>query len=378
VETLQAIGDFVEFYLSPDQPSKNIEFIQLKLHRKAQKILRKTSDELLLKVACFQESLRLLKRYRKHGPDHRRNLLNTPTERLYRELTHLNPEDCLLLIASERYHLDDSTLSLISKQSEASVSFRREQLKQHLQEEAIPLINLASLSPKTLTTRLAIAAPPRPNKNLYHSFQALPFPARFAIETLSVLSILVLLMWIIPEIRNTYENSVQKRINDYLIESSLVDSPAPEGTTKEARVLPTPNPQDEEEPETSQPSAPPVSSKKQPKVNEGETWRFSFTGSMTNDIETNILLILKKAGLDQNKPLTVPGGIQFDFMLPIQNLIPLKTSLEEMTSDLQHKSPANHQNLMSSASMSWYKRKMLGGRKIPRGQVEVMIWISTL
>jgi hypothetical protein len=378
VDTLQAIGDFVAFYLSPYQSSKNIEFVQLKIHRKAQKIARKTSDDLLLKVACFTESLKQLKSYRKSSPYHKQLLLNSAEEKFYHELTHLNPEDCLILIANDRYRIDDAHLSLIIHKSEESVAFRRAQLKKHLAEESVPFVDPANLSPKDLIIQLT-STPQRINRSLYQSFQSLPFAVRFAIETVSVLFTLVLLMWIIPEIRNTYENSVQKRINDYLIESSLVDSPPPEGTTKAPKVLPTPNEADnEKEAESALAASAPSASKKQPKVNEGETWRFSFTGSMTNDIETEILTILKKAGLEEHKPLTIPGGIQFDFILPIQGLIPLKTSLEEMTSELQHKSPSNAQSMMSSANMSWYKRKMINGRKIPSGNVQVMIWISTL
>lgn len=376
MDTLQAIGDFVEFYLSPYQSSKNIEFVQLKIHRQAQKILRKTSDDLLLKIACFQESLNQLNSYRSSSPYHKQLLLNSAEEKFYHELTHLSPEDCFIIIANERYGLSDQDVSLIIKKSKESVNFRRNQLKQNLLEESVTPMDSSKLKPQELIIQLS-TSPQRIHRSIYQSFQSLPFAVRFGIETSAVLSTLVLLMWVIPEIRNTYENSVQKRINDYLIESSLVDSPAPDGTSKSPKTVATPSEADEEidEKQASEASA---ASKKQPKVSDGETWRFSFTGSMTNELETGILNVLKKTVSEDHKPLTVPGGIQFDFLLPVKELINLKTSLEDMTTDLQRKSPSSRQNMMSAANMSWYKKKMLNGRKIPMGNVQVIIWISTL
>jgi hypothetical protein len=377
VDTLQTVGDFVELYLSPYQSSKNIEFVQLKIHRKAQRILRRTNDALLLKVACFQDSLTHLKKYRRSSPYHKQLLLNSPEEKFYHGLTQLNPEDCLIMIAAERYQMTSAELSLILKRSSESIEFRRNQLKQTFAEESIPFVDPTQLKPKDLIIQLTSASPERIHRSVYQSFQSLPFAIRFTVETLSVLFTLVFLMWVIPEIRNTYENSVQKRINDYLIESSLVDSPAPEGTSKTAKVVPSPDPQTDSEPENEPNNTASAASKKQPKVNDGETWRFSFTGAMTNELEAGILSILKKQGLEEHKPLTVPGGIQFDFTLRVQDVISLKTSLEDMTSSVQQKTSATRQNMMSSANMSWYKRRMQG-RKIPSGNVQVIIWISTL
>ena len=377
MNTLQAIGDFVEFYLSPDQSVKTIELFQLKILQKAQKLQRKTKDDTLLKVAGFREILKRIRSVRKGARlSAHFQKKPSPEERFYLELVRLSPQDCLMVIAQARYGIDDSLLSLILKRSEPSIAFRRSQLQKHFLEEGVSQVDPATIAPRSLTPAIQ-TAPTRQSRNAYHVFQSLPFAARFAVETLIVLSTLVFLMWVIPEIRNMYENAIQKRINDYLVESSLIDSPAPEGTSKDPKVVPTPA-EEEADAEPAPTDEPSAASKKQPRVNSGETWRFSFTGSMTNEIENDVLEVLKKLSLDQHQPLTVPGGIQFDFMTPIANLIPLKISLEDMTSDIQRKSPNSRQSMMSAANMSWYKRKMIGGRKIPPGQVQVMIWISTL
>ena len=79
----------------------------------------------------------------------------------------------------------------------------------------------------------------------------------------------------------------------------------------------------------------------------------------------------------------VPGGIQIDFSLNSANLIELKTQLEEMTFRLQRKyngkEGSNNSALTpGSINMSWYKKNMGASKKLQKGQVQVIIWISTL
>jgi hypothetical protein len=112
-------------------------------------------------------------------------------------------------------------------------------------------------------------------------------------------------------------------------------------------------------------------------VNEGETWRFSFTGSSTHEIESGILEALKPLSIE-TKPLTVPGGIQFDFMLPISQLIPLKGRLETLVFSLQSKTGPGKAASGGGVNLSWYKKKNMGTRRIPDAHVQVIIWISTL
>ena len=378
---LDAIQDFIEFYLSPWQSPKTVEFVQLKVHHKIENSKsHATPDELLKTVSAFTEALKLIHRYRKSQFSYRIQKPD-PSQQLHLDLIHLPPSDALILLSRDRYSLPDSTLSIILKKSETSVQFRRNKLTLALQEDGHTEINFAKLNPRLLA--LHDQSPIfRPQRSIFQRFQSLPFALRFLIETCGVIAILIVLMWIIPEIRNTYENSVQKRINDYLIEASLLDAPAPEGTSKTPKaIIPTPdqpNAASNETKEQEQPIEEPATTKKLPKVNEGETWRFSFTGSQTSDLQSGIETIFKKQNIDQAHPLTVPGGIQFDFTLPTSSLINLKSALEDMTLELQRKSGTTKQSGISAANMSWYKKKNMGTRKIPSGQVQVIIWVSTL
>ena len=372
--TLEAIRDFTEFYLLPYQPLKTVELVQYKIHRK----IKGVEEPLFLTVSAFKAALSLLKKFRKSSIFIKRtDAQDSHDFRLYSELTHLSPEDCLIMIAGDRYGIADSVLALVIQKTEPSVAFRREQILRYLASENVPMKNPKELSLRDLVDSSLSILPIQ--RSLFQRFQALPFAIRFSLETAFVLSTLVLLMWIIPEIRNTYENSVQKRINDYLIESSLIDSPAPAGTSKSPKAV-TPAPEaKEEESDASEIEASNVT-RKQPKVNEGETWRFSFTGSQTPEIESGVQEALKKLGVESNKPLTVPGGIQFDFLVPTHLLIPIKEAFESMTIELQKKTGSSKQGGIgnSSANLSWYKKRNMGTRKIPSAHVQVIVWISTL
>ena len=373
MQTLEAVRDFTEFYLLPYQPLKNVELVQYKINRK----IKGTEDPLLLTVSAFKESIKLLKRFRKSSLVHTSHAQPPPETRLYYELTHFTPEDCLIMLSKDRYELSDSTLALIFQKSELSVQFRRNQLARYLSSEKISFNHSKDLTPIPQQEPEFRAV--QIHKSIFQRFKALPFLIRFSLETGLVLSTLVLLMWIIPEIRNTYENSVQKRINDYLIESSLIDSPAPVGTSKTPKT-PIPEAEVKDEVEANEPAETTTAVRKQPKVNDGETWRFSFTGSQTTEIETGVQDTLKKLHVETTKPLTVPGGLQFDLLVPTQTLIRLKESFEDMTNEMQRKAGLAKQPGVSSSgvNLSWYKKRNMGTRKIPSAHVQVIIWISTL
>jgi hypothetical protein len=267
-------------------------------------------------------------------------------------------------------------LSLALQQPEESLRYRVERLSKMFQEQDLSIDSLKSpTQPRPARTK----SMRRRGKDLLTSFHALPMGIRFLIETSFILVSLLLLLWFIPEMRNRYETSIQARINEYLVESALLDAPAPEGTSKESK---SPLIQEgatlESEENITKSSSEAPAQKRQPKVNEGETWRFSFTGSATNEMEAGILEALRSLGVSEQKPLNVPGGIQFDFVLETGKLLNLKTQLESTVGELQRKSVIAQTTPLAYANMSWYKKKNMGTRKIPAGHVQVIVWVSTL
>lgn len=369
----------LDFYLSPAFPTRHIELLKLKLQNDSKRV----KDPLLKEVALIREILKVLDKRRKailpvlHHVSPKES--QTSDFKLIQALFDLSPKDFLILISLRHFPIKIETLSLALNLPAQSIAFRRKQLEIILTEDSL---SLDHFSPTKVSFSSDEPLPKHPGslKSIAQRFQGLPIALRFAIETSAILASLLALLWVIPEIRNRYENSIQKRINEYLIESSLVDAPAPEGTSKTPRTpnLTTEGQDSDSDEVVSKSSSSEPSNRKQPKVNDGETWRFSFTGSSTPEIETGVTEALEKLKASAQKPITVPGGIQFDFVLPTDQLINLKTVLEQKVGEIQQKSASSKVNLMSLANLSWYKKKNMGTRKIPNAHVQVIIWISTL
>jgi hypothetical protein len=362
---------FAEFYLSPIMSRKSLDLLKLKLVKPA----LKNEDPGLVELRALRElSLTMGKKRKSLLSDEERQSTLSPEER---ELYSLDPEEALLLATQPPFLIPLKSLSLAFGSPEESLRFRVRSLLNRLEDTG----TLLSSWNTSLPSREIQPPSVRRRGSWIESFRGLPVGLRFTIETSFILSGLMILLWLIPEIRNRYETSIQRRINDYLIESSLLDAPAPEGTSKTPRTpieTPTEAGASESDMPVNRSSSEEPSARKQPKVNEGETWRFSFTGSATNEIESGVLEILKSYPSDQIKPLTVPGGIQFDFMLGVGQLIPLKTRLESLVYDLQSRTSPDRQGGGNSVNMSWYKKRNMGTRKIPDAHVQVIVWISTL
>ncbi len=372
----QSLFQFIDFYLASSVSQKNIELIKIKIDANSKRI----EDPLLREVSLIKATLKALRPHSKLRPESRFNR-HSHQDRLINEIHQLKLDDALILTSGELFPIPADHLSLALRIAAESILFRRTQLLEKFKEDGLTLSEL----------KLPIRVPEAPQAgesfqttdkiSMVRRFQRLPMAARFLIETGLVLLGLLALLWIIPEIRNRYETSIQKRINDYLIESSLVDSPAPNGTSKTPVINPeaqTPAATDDEEENTAQKSSSEeVSSRKQPKVNEGETWRFSFTGSDTPDIETSVNSALQKLNVDDKKPTTVPGGIQYDFILPVGNVLSLKSMLEQSVAEIQQRGGSKG-SISNLANFSWYKKQRMNTRKVPPGNVQIIIWISTL
>lgn len=324
---------------------------------------------------------RLLARLRsienKRGREH--SSINAAQSGAIANTLQLSAEDFLILASSIRGSISEEDLSILLGVSRDHLQFRRQQILRMFTDSQKNEVQKWFLAGNT-TNRSETNSQSGARKGGWtEKLRSLPTGFRFFAETGLVLGALVFLMWLIPEIRNRYEKSIQRRINDYLIESTISDAPAPEGTSKTPRIV---QPIPEEAPLAAEAEPTPgksESSTKRPlKVNAGETWRFSFTGSATQDILNGLSSVMKRMGKEEPKSVTVPGGIQFDFYLPAQDLSQLKLNLEEMTFQLQRRLSQGPDDSMSAINMSWYKKRGMTGRKIPNGQVEVVIWVSTL
>lgn len=377
-ELHQQIRDYLLFSLSPYLHKREIELATLRILQKKGRPQDATYQN------CFYHRLALEKitKSKRQQPLYIRQN-DSEAAQMYRTLTQLAPDDLLILLSVLRYKMPIMILSMILNKPEESIQFRYQQL---LQQLTTVVSNLDLSDIKNLEVHQLISEESTTMKSTHFNLKGqgkIPTPLKFFFEMASVFALLFALMWLIPELRSAYESSIQKQINSYLIEKTLLDSPIP----PELNVPKPITPLEEVEADTDSLENPndistAIPTKKQPKVKEGETWRFSFAGQGFPDLETLIAeIVAKQKGGETIKSDMVPGGIQFDFFLPVADVIALKSSLEQIAFKLNRKLERSSNLEAGSANylnLSWYKKRNMGTRKIPNAHVQVFIWISTL
>lgn len=341
----QSLSDFIELYLSIDLPRKDLDLIKFRSFCPL-----KDGDQLEQTTQSFRKALVATQ---KHYSKYRAKAHYSLPEKL-ETLLHLKPEDFLILLAKPRYQLDENTLSLILRIPADTIEFRINHLKEtiHLNEQEI----------KTLHTRLQPL-----EKKRFSQLQKIKnrsTPKKFIVESLVVMVAVIFVLWTIPELRTNYEKWVEKKTSEFFVSNEIKEAPIPaELNTKPVIIEPETTSSDDEA-ALAKKTKP---ERKQPKVNAGEMWRFSFTGTGKTDLEKELKSILQNYSMQSPKGSIAPGGIQYDSFVKISDLIALKMAFETLTENQPH-----------TLKMSWYKKKNMGTKKVPDAHVEVVVWISTI
>lgn len=173
----------------------------------------------------------------------------------------------------------------------------------------------------------------------------------------------IFILWSIPEIRKKYENWALKRTSEYFVSNEIKSAPVPAELDKRPNIIQS---DEASEDSTSSLREKQKAERKQPKVTDGDVWRFSFTGTGKGDLEKELKDIVQRFSAQPIKPSVAPGGIQFDTYVKSSDLIEIKMAFESLTDSQSN-----------TLKMSWYKKKM-GTKKIPSAHVEVIVWISTI
>lgn len=410
--TLQEIAqDILHINLAPFLPHREIEILTHSLNQKfpntpAHQPSYEEGAPLEIFVTVLQDCLAKIKKNTKNKQDFLTPLrrpgnpyqLSEPSL-LYLELLRLQTHEFFILLALTRYRIPISILGITLQQSEDSILFQHQRLlnalDHHLTQRSHPgnsykvltsdfeplILELKSHSPHSST-----------NTFIYKKFNynTLPLPVKYSLELLAGFVVFGALIWSIPKIRKSYESSLNKKINEHLMDYGISDAPAPLGlnppspSTEVQASGQTSDPSTEETPETLKPqqqSSP--KEKKQPKVTSGETWRFSFTGvAGSTNLESEVQTTLEKTVANiVTKKSTVPGGIQIEAQVSVSSLIPIKSSLEDIVFKINQKNKNGNETTRATSTelnLSWYKKNMTQNQKINKGQVLVIIWISTL
>ena len=341
---LDSLSDFIELYLSIDLPKKEIELIKVRSY-----CLLKNNDTLEQTVNSFRKAISTAQ---KHYIKFRARTHYSLPDKL-ENLLHLSPEEFLILIGSIRYELTPETLSLILKLPLDTLEFRTEFLRNNIQLTNAEIRDI-HLKLKPLEKRRFSQI-----QKLKNKFR----PQRFLWESTFIMLAIIIVLWMIPELRNRYEKWIQKKTSEYFVSGELKDAPIPPELNLKPNVI---EPEAVSTTEESSTASAPKTERKQPRASEGEVWRFSFTGSAKIDLEKELKKTLQKHTPQSPRSSIAPGGIQYDAFVRVNELVPLKVAFEEIADSQIH-----------TLKMSWYKKKM-ATKKIPSGHVEVVIWISTI
>ncbi len=341
---LHSLSDFIELYLSIDLPKKEIELIKVRSFCPL-----KNDDVLEQTVNSFRKAI---SNAHKHFIKFRLKSHYALPDKL-ESLLHLSPEEFLLLVGSIRYALTPDELSLILKLPVETITFKVDHLRK--------LIQLNDFEIKDIHLRLKPLEKRRFSQiqKLKNKFR----PQRYLWESFIIMFSVIFVLWSIPEFKKRYEKWIEKKTSEYFVSGSIKDAPIPpELDTKPSIIEPEVIAAVEEQPVSDATKA----ERKQPKALEGEVWRFSFTGSAKIDLEKELKTFIQKHTTQTIHSSIAPGGIQYDTLIKVSELIPLKIEFESIADSQSH-----------TLKMSWYKKKM-ATKKVPSGQVEVVIWISTI
>lgn len=201
------------------------------------------------------------------------------------------------------------------------------------------------------------------------AWKDLPVAVRLLAEGISIAAVVVLGIRIGPIAREMYEARMEKRLQTMIAAEDLSNQAVPLARGK--------NDADEGEElassEGDAENSAGVDVDSDVQVGKAEIWRFNLKTDAPTIVRGQILKALKETGVPENTPgiggVEAPGGIQFDLLVPIAVIAPLKAQLERLAG-----TPS--ENLPFSETFTWYKNR--SKKPIPGGMSRVVIWLSQI
>ncbi len=358
-----------------------------RIPRAIQNLMRKFDQKSILEIEAFQQILQAVTLHREN-----RNITTDHSDvhqTLMTSLCRLPPLYSFVLMAKYRWEWSDEKISELANETTSRIQFIHQIAIEELleradtelissQEELVAILQSLPLNKDSAHLHRTSHSLTSPKK--WTNFRTKWFVRLFTESTL-ILGILVLIFWVIPEMRATYDRLVIKKVNSYLLEDVLTSAPVPPGMEVKTPSN-IPQPTAETNPAEEQPVNLSPEKSKPPKVSAGELWRFSFTGSDATRIQEMIDQSLTSAINEKQKASSVPGGIQYEFDIPTNSLAPLKiafeTGLLKLRNELSREAQSASGDTGASVHLSWYKRPYQGDKKPGAGKIRVVVWISTL
>lgn len=231
---------------------------------------------------------------------------------------------------------------------------------------------LATVMPRLETARISLS-----------QWERIPWYLRVVLEASGIVAVVLLCISSSPKIRSIYEKNIERNMNEFReglnlnegmnggFDPALLTTPGP----PLARTDATPStPATEANPEVDEISGEDESSSKSVHAGQSQLWRFTLKTVSPDELRPQVIKALRELNIPANTyglaGTQVPGGIEFDLILP-QSVVPnIKHALEKIIPGVDGRKDYP----VGSEIFSWYKVK--SRKKLPEGTSKVVIWLS--
>jgi hypothetical protein len=195
-------------------------------------------------------------------------------------------------------------------------------------------------------------------------WRSLPTAFRLLVEGISIAAVVVLGIRLGPVAREMYEVRMEKKLQKMIAAEDLSNQAIPlvrgKGNADETEALANSEADD-------------AGDESEVQVGKSEIWRFNLKTDAPALVRGQILKALRETGVPETTAgiggVEAPGGIQFDLLVPIAVIAPLKVQLERLAGTPSEDLPFNE-------TFTWYKNR--SKKPIPRGMSRVVIWLSQI
>jgi hypothetical protein len=296
--------------------------------------------------------------------------------------------------------LDETLPESLKKKAEQHIKSCTECSEKHQNYKtivgAISSLPLSALPPPLRKAPLSAHLPRSETARIALShWEQIPWYLRTLLEAGGIIFFVLLGISSAPLIRSFYEKSIEKTLSEFrgsftgaeptLAENdpSLPPVSVATGSTHSGSSEEELNGEDDSENES-----------ENVKVGKSELWRFTLKTVSPDEIRPVIVKTLTDLKIPTSTPglggVQVPGGIEFDLILPQSDVPNIKKALEKISPRLSgpthgsatatavsthaKKDSSDETEESASENFSWYKVK--SKRKVPEGKSQVVIWLS--
>lgn len=215
-----------------------------------------------------------------------------------------------------------------------------------------------------------------------------PWYVRSGVQTFAVTALILLGVALAPKIQSIYERALERRLEKFeLPETALMEeefvadtaqddvAPGEENSSKSGDETCTPGKTTEickvdAAPESDESVSGPL------KVGPNEIWRFNIRTESPKDFRKSLMAEFKRLGISEKTEgfsgVSVPGGIQFNLLVPSQFILEIKDYLQK-NATLQA-SGTKPSIAPSNRPFAWFKTKSRS--PVDANHTRIVIWFS--